>query len=62
MKQVLSVGQCSMDHGSLSRYLKSNFDVEIVPVATVLLTALLATMPAIARALRIDPAEILRSE
>ena len=34
----------------------------IVPVMTVLVTALLATMPAIARALRIDPAEILRSE
>ena len=35
MKRVLSVGQCSMDHGSISRFLKSNFDVEVIPVATV---------------------------
>jgi DNA-binding NarL/FixJ family response regulator len=35
MKRVLSVGQCEKDHGSISRFLNSNFDVEVVPVATV---------------------------
>jgi DNA-binding NarL/FixJ family response regulator len=34
MKQVLSVGQCSFDHGSISRFLKGHFEVEVVPVAT----------------------------
>lgn len=28
-RRVLSVGQCSPDHGSISRFLKSNFDVVI---------------------------------
>ena len=35
MKRVLSVGQCGMYHGSISRFLKSHFDVEIIPTATV---------------------------
>ncbi|MBS0203900.1 MAG: hypothetical protein JSS49_13425 [Planctomycetes bacterium] len=34
MKHVLSIGQCSMDHRSLGRFLQGNFDVEIVPAAT----------------------------
>lgn len=34
MKQVLSVGQCGFDHGSISRFLKSHFDVEVTPAAT----------------------------
>lgn len=33
-----------------------------IPLAAILLVALAATIPAVARALRIDPAEILRSE
>jgi CheY-like chemotaxis protein len=34
MKHVLSVGQCGFDHGSISRFLQSHFDVEVTPVAT----------------------------
>lgn len=34
MKRVLSIGQCGIDHGSLSRFLTSHFDVEVVPAAT----------------------------
>jgi putative ABC transport system permease protein len=33
-----------------------------VPVCAILLTALIATLPALLRALRIDPTEILRAE
>ena len=34
MKQVLSVGQCGFDHGAISRFLSSQFDVEVTPAAT----------------------------
>lgn len=33
-KRVLSVGQCSADHGSISWMLRSNFDAEVTPAAT----------------------------
>ncbi|MBI1349202.1 response regulator [bacterium] len=33
-KRVLSVGQCGPDHGSISRFLKSTFDVAIETAAT----------------------------
>lgn len=35
MKRVLSIGQCGIDQGALSRFLKANFDVEIVVSSTV---------------------------
>ena len=34
MKQVLSIGQCSFDHGSISRFLQGEFDVDVLPAAT----------------------------
>lgn len=34
MKQVLSVGQCGFDHGSISRFLQQHFDVVVTPTAT----------------------------
>ena len=34
MKHVLSVGQCGFDHGSISRFLESHFEVEVTPAAT----------------------------
>ena len=34
MKHVLSIGQCGFDHGSIGRFLRSHFDVEVVPAAT----------------------------
>ena len=34
MKQVLSVGQCGFDHGAISRFLQTHFDVEITPAPT----------------------------
>jgi len=34
MKQVLSVGQCGFDHGAISRFLHSHFEVEITPAST----------------------------
>lgn len=30
MKRVLSVGQCGPDHGSITRFFKQHFDVEIL--------------------------------
>jgi two-component system, chemotaxis family, chemotaxis protein CheY len=33
-KRVLSVGQCSADHSSISHYLSRHFGAETVPVAT----------------------------
>lgn len=33
-KQVLSVGQCVPDHGSITRFLHSRFDVQISTAAT----------------------------
>ncbi|MFO0925962.1 MAG: hypothetical protein U0736_02860 [Gemmataceae bacterium] len=33
-KRVLSVGQCSMDHGSISHLLHSQFSARVLPVAT----------------------------
>lgn len=33
-KRVLSVGQCGPDHGSISRFLKSSFDVTIETATT----------------------------
>lgn len=32
--RILSVGQCSMDHGNISRMLADQFDVEVVAAAT----------------------------
>jgi DNA-binding NarL/FixJ family response regulator len=32
-KRVLDVGQCGPDHSSISRLLRTHFDVEIVPAA-----------------------------
>ena len=34
MKQVLSVGQCGFDHGSIARFLQTHFDVDVLPAAT----------------------------
>ena len=34
MKQVLSVGQCGFDHGAISRFLQTHFEVEVTPAAT----------------------------
>lgn len=34
-RQVLSVGQCGPDHSSISRFLKSNFDVVISTADTI---------------------------
>ncbi|MEK6258037.1 MAG: hypothetical protein AABP62_05405 [Planctomycetota bacterium] len=34
MKHVLSVGQCGFDHGSISRFLESHFEVEVTAAAT----------------------------
>ena len=34
MKQVLSVGQCGFDHGAISRFLNSQFEVEVTAAAT----------------------------
>ena len=34
MKHVLSVGQCGFDHGAISRFLHSHFEVEITPAST----------------------------
>ena len=34
MKHVLSVGQCGFDHGSISRFLGSHFEVEVTAAAT----------------------------
>ena len=34
MKQVLSIGQCGFDHGSISRFLQGEFDVDVLPAAT----------------------------
>lgn len=34
MKHVLSVGQCSFDHGSISRFLQGEFGVDVVPTDT----------------------------
>lgn len=34
MKTVLSVGQCGFDHGSISRFLRAHFDVDVTPAAT----------------------------
>jgi CheY-like chemotaxis protein len=33
-KKVLSVGQCSMDHGSISRTLQGAFGADVTPAAT----------------------------
>lgn len=33
-KRVLSVGQCSMDHGSISQLLHSQFSAQVLPVAS----------------------------
>jgi CheY-like chemotaxis protein len=33
-KRVLSIGQCSMDHGALSTMLERNFGAEVVPAET----------------------------
>jgi CheY-like chemotaxis protein len=33
-RRVLSVGQCSLDHGNLSRTLRSRFAAEVVPAAS----------------------------
>ena len=40
----------------------SDADMIVLPVCTILLTALVATLPAVLRALRTDPTEILRAE
>ena len=34
MPRVLSVGQCSLDHGILSRYVSEQFDAEVVGAGT----------------------------
>lgn len=34
MRRVMSIGQCAKDHGSIVRFLKGHFEVEIVPVDT----------------------------
>ena len=34
MKRVLSIGQCGFDHGSITRFLTSHFDVEVLPATT----------------------------
>jgi CheY-like chemotaxis protein len=34
VKQVLSVGQCGFDHGSISRFLQQHFEVVVTPTAT----------------------------
>lgn len=34
MPRILSVGQCGLDHGILSRYLRRHFDAEVVPAST----------------------------
>ena len=34
MKTVLSVGQCGFDHGSITRFLRAHFDVDVTPAAT----------------------------
>ncbi len=34
MKHVLNVGCCGFDHGSISRFLESHFEVEVTAVAT----------------------------
>ena len=33
-KKVLSVGQCAMDHGSISRALQGGFGADVTPAAT----------------------------
>jgi CheY-like chemotaxis protein len=33
-KRVLSVGQCAMDHGNISRMLTGHFQAEVVPADT----------------------------
>jgi two-component system chemotaxis response regulator CheY len=33
-KRVLSVGQCGLDHGNISRALERSFDVQVVPAGT----------------------------
>jgi ABC-type lipoprotein release transport system permease subunit len=53
-----------------ARYIESLFyqvkatdvDMLALPACAILLTALVATLPAIVRALRTDPAQILRTE
>jgi CheY-like chemotaxis protein len=32
-KQVLSIGQCGPDHGTLTRFLRDHFGAEVVPAA-----------------------------
>jgi two-component system chemotaxis response regulator CheY len=34
MKHVLNVGQCGFDHGSISRFLESHFEVEVTAATT----------------------------
>jgi two-component system chemotaxis response regulator CheY len=34
VKQVLSVGQCGFDHGSISSFLQQHFNVAVTPTAT----------------------------
>ena len=36
MKHVLSVGQCGFDHGTISRFLSSHFEIEVTPASTAL--------------------------
>ena len=33
-KRVLSIGQCSMDHGNISRMIENNFDASVVGVSS----------------------------
>jgi two-component system chemotaxis response regulator CheY len=33
-RRVLSVGQCGVDHGSLTRLLRATFDAEVVPAGS----------------------------
>jgi len=34
MKHVLNVGQCGFDHGSISRFLESHFEVKVTAAAS----------------------------
>ena len=69
---MLAVGGCAGIALSLvaARYVESLFyqvkatdaDMIALPASAILLTALVATLPAVLRALRTDPTEILRAE
>jgi ABC-type antimicrobial peptide transport system permease subunit len=69
---MIAIGGCTgvaLGFGA-ARYVESLFyqvkatDGEMIalPASAILLTALIATLPAVLRALRTDPTEILRSE